>query len=59
VDDGLFFRNCHAEATEKSTVGIKEFHEKKPGHRKKLASTFVSIVDMEQPPNAGLLAKMQ
>jgi NAD(P)-dependent dehydrogenase (short-subunit alcohol dehydrogenase family) len=40
----------YAEATEKSAASVKAFNGKEPGHRKKLASAFVAVVNMEQPP---------
>jgi len=40
----------YAEATKKHTEGVKRFNGKEPGHRQKLASAFVSVVDMKQPP---------
>jgi NAD(P)-dependent dehydrogenase (short-subunit alcohol dehydrogenase family) len=40
----------YAEATVKSSASVKGFNGHEPGDRKKLASAFVSIVDMKQPP---------
>lgn len=40
----------YADATEKMIASVKGFNGHEPGHRKKLASAFVSVVDMEQPP---------
>ena len=58
----------YAEATEKMTASVKGFNGKEPGHRKKLASAFIQVVDMETPPKRwvagqdavdGILAKAQ
>lgn len=40
----------YAEATEKATASVKGFNGHEPGDRKKLASAFVSVVDMNPPP---------
>lgn len=40
----------YAEATEKSTASVKGFNGHEPGDRRKLASAFVSVVDMKPPP---------
>jgi NAD(P)-dependent dehydrogenase (short-subunit alcohol dehydrogenase family) len=40
----------YAEATKKHIESVKGFNGNEPGHRKKLASAFISIVDMKQPP---------
>jgi len=47
----------YAEATEKSTASVKGFNGHEPGDRKKLASAFVTIVDMEQPPKRWVAGK--
>jgi len=40
----------YAEATKKHIESVKGFNGNEPGHRKKLASAFIYIVDMKQPP---------
>ncbi|MBB3938131.1 SDR family oxidoreductase [Aureimonas phyllosphaerae] len=40
----------YAEATERHTASVKAFNGHEPGHRQKLASAFVTVVDMEPPP---------
>ncbi|MFA4870425.1 MAG: SDR family oxidoreductase [Pedobacter sp.] len=40
----------YAETTEKNTASVKDFNGKEPGHREKLASAFLSVVDSEKPP---------
>ena len=47
----------YAEATEKSIANVKGFNGNEPGHREKLASAFVSVVDMEQPPKRWVAGK--
>lgn len=40
----------YAEATEERIESVRGFYGHEPGHRDKLASAFVSVVDMERPP---------
>lgn len=40
----------YAEATAAHIESVKGFNGNEPGHREKLASAFVSVVDMDQPP---------
>jgi len=40
----------YGEATIKNTASVKDFNGKEPGDRMKLASAFVLVVDMQQPP---------
>ena len=40
----------YAEATRRHTESVKGFNGKEPGHREKLASALVSIVDRKPPP---------
>ena len=58
----------YVEATEKMTASVKGFNGKEPGHRKKLASAFIRVVDMDTPPKRwvagqdavdGIVAKAQ
>ena len=47
----------YADATEKRIESVKEYYGHEPGHRKKLASAFLSIVDMKQPPKRWVAGK--
>jgi len=47
----------YAEATEKHIASVKAFNGNEPGHRKKLASAFVSIVDRKRPPKRWVAGK--
>lgn len=47
----------YAEATEKHIESVKGFNGNEPGHRKKLASAFVSVVDMQPPPKRWVAGK--
>lgn len=40
----------YAQATVESIASVKDFNGREPGDRKKLAEAFVSVVDIEQPP---------
>lgn len=40
----------YADATEKMVANVKRFNGREPGHRDKLASAFITVVDMEHPP---------
>lgn len=40
----------YAEATKEKTASVKGFNGHESGHREKLASAFVTVVDMEPPP---------
>jgi NAD(P)-dependent dehydrogenase (short-subunit alcohol dehydrogenase family) len=40
----------YAEATEKRIPDVKAYYGREPGDREKLASAFVSVVDMQPPP---------
>lgn len=47
----------YAEETEKQVASVNGFYGNEPGDRDKLATAFVSVVDMEQPPRRWVAGK--
>ena len=47
----------YSEETEKRSASVMAFYGNEPGHRIKLASAFVTVVDMEQPPKRWVAGK--